>query len=113
MKSSLYAIVFAAAVLTTSSASAAVACQTPFGVVPIPQFTYFAGVPCTNGYVSGFTVILPPPQGFVPPMHDMQLHAPAPHAAHPGSQGRRWRDADRGQPDQPRAPRRGDGRGRH
>lgn len=96
MKAQFSALVFAAvAAMATSNASAAVACQTPFGVVPIPQFTYFAGVPCTNGYVSGLTVILPPPpvhSGHFPRRHG---HVPPPFPSR-HSHGRGWIDADRG-----------------
>jgi len=103
MKAKFSALVFAAAAaaMATSDASAAVACQTPFGVVPIPQFTYFSGVPCTNGYVSGLTVILPPPPPvFVPPpVHGGHFHRPPMHVPPPPhhSQGRGWREAVRGQ----------------
>ena len=86
MKAQFSALVFAAAsAMATSNASAAVACQTPFGVVPIPQFTYFAGAPCTNGYVSGFTVILPPPPlVFVPaPSHGGSFQQPPSHVPIP------------------------------
>ncbi len=57
------ALVLLAAVSLAKSGdvSAAIACQTPYGVFAIPQFTYLAGVPCTNGYYVGHTVILPPP----------------------------------------------------
>lgn len=79
-----------AAVMATSNASAVVACQTPVGMVPIPQFTYMAGVPCTNGYVNGFTVHMPPPQmfGFPPPPLPIYLPPPVqvvsfpPHRVH-------------------------------
>ena len=45
--------------LKTDGASAAIACQTPYGVFLIPQFTDLASVPCTNGFVVGYTVHLP------------------------------------------------------